>query len=707
METKGKNMKLVIVESPAKCDTIKRYLGADYEVMASFGHVRDLATTGKGGLGVDVDNGFKPSYIISKGKIDVVNKLKEAKAKADEVILATDPDREGEAISWHLAEVLGLPIATTKRLEFHEITRDSITTAMANPRVIDINLVESQETRRILDRIIGFKLSNLLYSKIKSRSAGRVQSATLKIIADREKEIENFVPEEFWNINITIDIHGQEVNLSLYQKDGKSIDIHNKEEADAILALINDEIKVTSISKSIKVTESKPPFTTSTLQQEAFARLKFKTSRTQRVAQSLYEGINVGDEHMGLITYMRTDSTRLSPTYINRASNYIKETFGEEYLGKAKQVKSKEKTQDAHEAIRPTSNHRTPESVKAYLTNEQFALYKLIYNRAVASLMRAKKEEVITVILSVGSLTFKYETSKTIFKGYEMVLSDNEEKVSKKTPSILENDVFKILHKEGEQKFTAPPAHYSEAKIVRIMEEVGIGRPSTYASTIDILQKRKYISDQAGILIITEQGKKTSAVLRKFFSEIVSAEYTASMETKLDSVQFGEESRKNTLMSFYAPFMKAVQVATQEMYKDKDKPTGELCPKCGSPLVFKQGRNGEFVGCSNYPTCKYIKKEPKKTIVLLEEKCPKCGLPLTEKQDKYGKTFLACSGYPNCKFTKSENAETTYTEKDYVKDCPSCGGHLVKKKGKYGTFLACTNYPECKHMEKIYRRKRK
>ena len=700
-------MKLVIVESPAKCTTIKKYLGEDYRVEASLGHVRDLATKGKGGLGVDVDNGFAPTYIINKDKEGVVNKLRYAAKDADEVILATDPDREGEAIAWHLAEVLGLNPQTTKRLEFHEITRDSITEAMKHPRTIDGNLVASQETRRILDRIIGFKLSTLLYKKIHSRSAGRVQSATLKLIADHDNEIDAFIPQEYWNILTDVKVGNKDFALTLVSDNGESIEISSEKEAQKILSRIPENLKIISIKKEYRTKESKDPFTTSTMQQEAFSRLKFKTDKTQREAQKLYEGINVGDEHVGLITYMRTDSTRLSATYVARATAYICEKFGKDYLGHAKRGKKSELMQDAHEAIRPTSNHRTPESVRPYLTGDQYRLYKLIYNRALASLMKPKKEEVLSVLLEGDGLTFKLELSRTVFKGYEIVYSEPEENKEYygSFPELKEGDSLLVVKKDAEQKFTQPPAKYSEAKLVNLMEEVGIGRPSTYASTIKILRERKYVEDVGGILTSTEQGRKTAFVLNKYFPDIVNAKYTAQMESKLDNVQEGNESRIEALSNFYSSFKKEIDHANQIMYKDQEEPTGDLCPKCGAPLVYKEGANGRFIGCSNYPSCKYVQKEPKKELVYTGETCPICGKPLVEREDKKGKKFVACSGYPTCKYVKQEVIQVTPDK--IVKKCPQCDGDLIRKKGKYGYFLGCTNYPKCNYMEKISRKKRK
>lgn len=697
-------MKLIIVESPAKCNTIQRYVGDEYIVKASLGHIRDLAMSGKGGLGVDVENGFAPAYKINKDKQHVVYELKELAKKADEVILATDPDREGEAIAWHLANVLNLDVKTNKRLEFHEITRDSITSALANPRTINLNLVSSQETRRILDRIIGFKLSTLLNSRIKSKSAGRVQSATLKLIDDHDKEIKAFVPEEYFNILVSINFANKVLDLGYVGKDGVK-DVKNQKDADKIISEIPETLKVASISKSVKTSESKEPFTTSTMQQEAFAKLKFKTKKTQFIAQSLYEGIQVNGEHVGLITYMRTDSARLSPTYVTRATNYIKETFGEEYLGVTKKGKKSNLAQDAHEAIRPTSNHRTPESVRPFLTSDQYNLYKLIYNRTLSSLMASKKEEVLNVTFEGNGYFFGAEFSKTIFPGYDILLKE-EGKKSSCLPDVKVGDEFVINEKKNEQKFTQAPSPYSEAKLVKLMEEVGIGRPSTYASTIETIQKRGYVTDNAGVLNVTEQGSKTVHVLEKFFPEIVNVKYTAEMEDKLDSVEDGSNSRINMLNDFYIPFEKEVSYAKEHMYKDDEQYLDEKCPKCGAPLVVKTGKNGTFIGCSNFPSCDYVKKEPKKDLVYTGEMCPECGKPLVERIDKKtGNKFVACSGYPKCHYVVQEVHEVTPDQ--YVKKCPKCGGYLIKKKGKYGTFLGCTNYPTCNYMEKIKREKRK
>ena len=699
-------MKLVIVESPTKCETIKRYLGDEYVVKASYGHIRDLATKGKGGLGIDVDNNFTPAYIINKDKKKVVYDLQKIAKDADEVILATDPDREGEAIAWHLAQVLDLDVETNKRLEFHEITRDSINAAMANPRTIDMDLVASQEARRMLDRIIGFKLSALINKKIHSKSAGRVQSATLKLAYDQELKIAEFVPEEYYKINCVILLNNKEYELSFISDQNGNKEVKSKDAAEAILKLLNGEATVASVDKTIKTIDSKVPFTTSTLQQEAFSRLKFKTDKTQRVAQSLYEGISVNGEHVGLITYMRTDSTRLAPIFVERAKNFIIETFGKEYFGHQKQFKAGELTQDAHEAIRPTSNHRTPESVRQYLTPDQYNLYKLIYNRTLASLMKGKKEEVLSVVLDVNGVSFKLDFTRTLFQGYEIIYKDEDEtKHYKELPSINVGDKFLIASSSIEQKFTNPPARYSEAKMVKLMEEVGIGRPSTYASTISTLKKRKYVVEEKGILTVTDQGKKTAHVLEKYFPEIVDAKYTADMENKLDTISEGDQSTIKIISDFYYPFIKEIDEAYKIMYVDEAEETGELCPKCGAPLVYKEGKNGRFIGCKNYPHCDYVQKE-KKEVVYTGDNCPICGKPLVVRQYAKGKTFIACSGYPKCNYTVKEEKPTEENEQVVIKKCPDCGGDLIKKRGKYGYFLGCTNYPKCNHMEKIIKRRR-
>ena len=691
-------MKLVIVESPTKCNTIQRYLGDNYIVKASLGHVRDLATSGKGGLGVDVENNFAPTYIINKDKRGVVSELREISRRSDEVILATDPDREGEAIAWHLATVLGLDISSNKRLEFHEITRDSISEAMKNPRTINQKLVSSQETRRILDRIIGFKLSTLINRKIHSKSAGRVQSATLKIINDHETEIENFVPEEYYEIICKIIVGKRDIEIKFVSDFNGEKEIKTKEQADAIINRINEKMVISSIDKTTRLVESKLPFTTSSLQQEAFTRLKFSTAKTSSIAQSLYEGILVNGEHVGLITYIRTDSTRLSPVYVQRAEKYIEEVFGKQYIGSVKENKNAALAQDAHEAIRPTSNHRTPESVREYLTPDQYNLYKLIYVRALSSLMKPKKEEVLDINLDAGGNTFRQEYVRTIFPGYEILYKYDANK-DDIFPNYKVGDSFVVSSKEAVQKFTTPPARYSEAKIVKIMEELGIGRPSTYASTIATLKKRHYVTEDKGILLITEQGRKTAHILDKYFPSIVNAKYTAEMEEDLDEIQEGVSTSTEILNEFYKPFIEMVESGYERMYEDEVVETGDLCPICGKPLVYKLGKNGKFVACSNYPKCDYVQKE-KKELVYVGRLCPDCGKPLVERE-KNGKKFVACSNYPKCHYVEKQENDIKA-----VKKCPDCeDGMLTRKKGKFGYFLGCTNYPKCQHIEQLKKKR--
>jgi len=688
------SMKLVIVESPNKCSTIQRYLGDKYLVMASMGHVRDLSTSGKGGYGVDVDNDFKASYQISKSKYQIVRDLQNAARKADEVLLATDPDREGEAIAWHLAQVLGLDLEKTKRLEFHEITRQSITDAIKSPRLIDMNLVNSQETRRIMDRIIGFKLSSLVQKKIKSRSAGRVQSATLKMISDHDEEIKAFVPEEYWKLSIDLDKNNRKI-VAEFANDGEIKEIPNKDVNDSIIKKIGTSARVKTITKTTRVTESKPAFTTSSLQQEAFNVYHFSTKKTARLAQELYEGFDVNGEHVGLITYIRTDSTYLSDTFVDRAKAYITETYGSEYVGNRKTVVVAA-SQNAHEAIRPTSNHRTPESIKGALfvrskSNDLYKLYKLIYDRAIASLMVAKKEAVQKVILDVNGVEFKCEGSTVIFDGYtKAYATDNAETYA--LPKLDEGEEITITKINNEQKFTQPPSHLTEAKVVKLMEEKGIGRPSTYASTIDTILKRQYVESKSGSLETTDQGLKTTIVLDKYFPDLVDVKYTAKMEVELDQIENGKIDRTDVLSKFYKSFTKIADEASKLMYADKDEPVGRKCPKCGAELVMKKGKYGEFVGCSNFPHCDYCEKQD--TSEYTGENCPVCGKPLVYRKGKKGKKFVACSGYPTCTYVKQEEREVVV-----VKKCPDCGGDLIERHSGKRTFLGCSNYPKCKHVE--------
>ena len=708
-------MKLVIVESPKKSETIGRYLGKDYKVVASEGHIRDLSTKGKGGLGIDIDHGFKPDWVISPKKKAVVSKLASYAKASDEVLLATDPDREGEAISWHLAQVLNLDVATTKRLQFHEITEPAIKSALANPNLINMNLVKAQETRRMEDRIIGFKVSTLLQRNIGQKSAGRVQSSTLRMIVDRQKSIDEFVPNEYWTIDVDVELNGKIYKAALSKVDGKPFKCSSKEEADAILSRIPSSLTISSIKKEEKSVLPPFPLTTSSMQQAAYTKFKFSNKRTQDIAQRLYEGMTINDEHVGLITYMRTDSTRISPEFFaNHAVPFIKEKFGEEYLGTLRNKKGGKNVQDAHEAIRPTGTHRTPEEVAKYVSPEEAKLYRLIYCRALSSLMAPKKVEKTSLTLSGNGLDFSLNGSKTIFKGFEIIYGEFKDEEEEETLPLVNNgQQLSVIKVNPEQKFTKPEPQYNEASIVKAMEENGIGRPSTYATTIETLLNRKYITSSKGVLTPTEDGIKTVTVLTKYFPDIVSTSYTAEMETKLDKVEAGEETFLQAMEDFYVPFIKNFDQAKEKMYKDPPVETGELCPLCGRPLVVKTNRKGQkFVACSGYPDCTYIKKEEKPKDEPTGQLCPECGSPLVYKTNKKGEKFIACSSFPKCKYTASvdgkvaKKEKTVYTEEDYVKPCPKCKtGHLVIKKGKKVDFLGCTNFPKCRYHEWIEKKK--
>ena len=655
-------MKLVIVESPTKSKTIAHYLGNDYVVEASKGHVKDLAISGKGGLGVDVENNFEPKYVISKDKTKIVSELKKKKKKSDEVILATDPDREGEAIAYSLAKVLGLDVNTTKRLEFHEITKNSILEAISNPRTIDMNLVHAQETRRIIDRIMGFKLSGLLNQKIKSKSAGRVQSAALKLIVDHEKEIEDFKPEKYYVLEVSIEIDRKIYPLTLVKYKNEKLDnFKNKDEALEALNSLNEKLVLDKIEEKERFIKSKEPFRTSTMQQSAFSSYGFSTKETTFLAQELYEGVETNEGLVGLITYIRTDSTKLSDTFIESAKNYIISKYGEEYYKGQGTLKEVKNAQDAHEAIRPTSLERTPELMKKYLSNNAYKLYKLIYNRTLASLMSDKKVLSKTYYFVDNDCTFKLTDSETLFKGYDILKVD--EKAADEgllsnisTNSLLkEKESYKVASKELKEDETKPPARYSEGKLVNLMEEKGIGRPSTYASTIATLKARKYITSAKGVITPTEQGKLTSKVLDKYFPNLINTQYTADMENLLDEIQNGTADEKKVIADFYYPFIEEFNEVKEKMYKEPPKETGEVCPKCGSPLVERYGKYGKFIACSNYPNCKYIKKEEKEPLKEVGRACPNCGSPLVYRKNKKGSTFIGCSNYPKCKYTESVN----------------------------------------------------
>ena len=692
-------MKLVIVESPTKSKTIGHYLGSDYVVEASVGHIRDLAISGKGGFGVDVEHDFKPTYVIDDDKKDIVKKLQDLNKKSDEVILATDPDREGEAIAWHLATVLKLPIESTKRLEFHEITRESIKNAIEAPRVIDLNLVHSQETRRIIDRIIGFKLSALLKSKIRSQSAGRVQSVTLKMIVEHEKEINEFKSEEYWTLESSILHENKKYKLNLTKINNEEPKMPNKEKADEVLSYTNENVVVSSISESQRSISSKEPYRTSTLQQDAFTRYGFKTKETTFLAQQLYEGIEIDGNLVGLITYIRTDSTKLSDIFVAQAKDFIISKYGEKYYKGQKGVKDVRGAQDAHEAIRPTNLELTPAKVKPFVKDHVYKLYKMIYERTLASLMTNKVLQTTTITFKNSHLEFELKGNRVIFDGYNIIKFDDNE--TSLLPKFNEGTSYELLDVKTEQNFTKPPARYTEAKIVKLMEEKGIGRPSTYSATIQTLLARKYVTSEKGFLVPTEQGILTSNVLNKYFKDLMNTEYTAEMETSLDKISIGEASELDVIKDFYYPFIEHFDEVKEVMYKEPLKPTGEKCPLCGGDLVYKTGKHGEFIGCSNYPSCKYVKKEEKEQPKETGRLCPNCGSPLLIRKNKRGQEFIGCSNYPSCRYVESINQPEEPSEEKF---CPECGAKMVVKYSRRGRFWGCSNYPNCNHMEP-YRKK--
>ena len=685
----GKN--LVIVESPSKSKTIEKYLGEDYIVTSSKGHIRDLATTGKGGLGVDVENGFKPNYVISKDKKDVVKELKKFVKDADYVYLATDPDREGEAISWHLADVLGIDMDLMNRVVFHEVTKKAVIGALEHPRKIDQNLVKSQETRRVLDRIIGFKLSKLLQKKIKSKSAGRVQSVALRLICEREKEIEAFIPEEYWKVKAKFNKDSIDFEAELAKYKNKKIELHNQEETEKVYASLDKMFTVSDLKKTKKKRSSKAPFITSTLQQEASSKLNFKAKKTMQIAQKLYEGIDIGEETVGLITYMRTDSIRLSDDFIQESRQYIEEKYGKKYVGSVKVSKKKDNVQDAHEGIRPTSIKRTPESMKPYLKADEYKLYAFIYTRAMASLMAPAQFNATTISLDNNGYEFKASGSTIDFDGYLRVYSPYEKQSDELLPEVTVSEQLPSLDVQKTQHFTKPPARYSEAKLIKELEELGIGRPSTYASIIDTIVTRRYVETIDKAFKPTESGILTNDKLVQFFDNIINVEYTAKMEQELDEIAEGEDNYVHALTTFEEKFEPLLEKAYEDMEQIQPEKTGEKCPECGGDLVIRKGRYGDFVACSNYPKCKYVKKEPQE-VQETGEVCPKCGSPMVYKMGRYGR-FEACSNYPECKYIKnSKKAEPVMTDEV----CPNCGSPIVIKRGRFGEFKACSNYPKCK-----------
>ncbi len=658
---------LVIVESPAKSKTIEKYLGGDYRVVSSKGHIRDLATTGKYGLGIDIENNFAPNYIAITGKKKDISVLKKMAKESDKVILATDPDREGEAISWHLYDELGLKDNNYERVVFNEITKDVVINSISNPRKIDMDLVKSQETRRMLDRIIGFRLSKLMQRKTGGKSAGRVQSVALKLIVDREREILAFIPEEYW----TIEALFKEFSASLEKYKDKKIEIHTEAEAQEILDKLSLSFKIDSVEEKEKLKKPKDPFRTSTLQQMAANRLNFSSSKTMQIAQKLYEGMNIGSETVGLITYMRTDSTRLSDVFVDDTKAYIKNNYGSQYVGSVKVSKEPKGAQDAHEAIRPTSIMRTPESIKEYLAPDEYKLYRLIYIRSLAYLMSSAKTLATTVNLENNDYMFKATGSVLKFDGYLKVYKEYEDSEDVILPdfSSYKDGMIEAQSIEKTQHFTKPAPRYTESSLIKEMEALGIGRPSTYATIMKTIKDRGYVTIEDKKFFPTDIGMETTDKLQEFFSDIVNVEYTANMETELDEIADDKKDNIEVLRNFYDAFAPLVEQAFKEMEKKEPEKTGEVCPDCGSDLVVRSGRYGEFVACGNYPTCKYVKKEVQEVTVVA--KCPKCEHDIVARHTKKGKVFYGCSNYPKCKYA------TWYEPTGDI--CPNCKNLLVKK----------------------------
>lgn len=679
---------LVIVESPAKAKTIEKFLGKNYKVRASIGHIRDLP---KSKLGVDIENNFEPQYMTIRGKAPIANELKKEAKKSEKIFLATDPDREGEAISWHLSYVLGLSSEDKNRIEFNEITKDAVKNAIKNPRQIDRNLVDSQQARRVIDRLVGYKISPLLWSKVSpGLSAGRVQSVTTKIICDREKEIEAFVPEEYWSINLNaLTEKNEKVDFELATNSGKKIKIENKEQSDKIVKDIKGkDLTVKSIEKKQRKKAAYRPFTTSTLQQDAGIKLGFTTKKTMQIAQQLYEGIAVkGHGTIGLITYMRTDSIRISNEAQAAAKSYIISNFGENYHKPYSMKQSGKNVQDAHECIRPSHIELNPFDIEQSLNKDQFRLYHLIYTRFMSAMMKDAVFEQQSIKAEIDGYGFKATGSKLIFDGYLRMYSygKSEENI---LPEIHENESLKVKKILPKQHFTQPPARYNESSLVKTLEELGIGRPSTYSATISTIQERGYVKKSQKVLHPTELGKIVTQILEDYFNQIVDTEFTADIENELDTIADGNANWKEIVSKFYMPMENELKVANEEIEKiNMDKPTGENCEKCGSPMVIKHGRFGNFIACSNYPECKNTKPLLEKVGI----KCPICGDgDVIIRKTKKGRSFYGCSNYPNCKFV-SWNKPTG-------KLCPECGNALVEAAGKVKYKVKCSN-KECKYKE--------
>lgn len=673
------NKTLVIVESPSKAKTIGKYLGSRYNVIASVGHVRDLP---KSKLGIDIDDNFEPQYISIRGKGDLIKSLKKEASKASKVYLATDPDREGEAISWHLAFLLDLDPEEACRIEFNEITKDTIKEAIKHPRKINMGLVDAQQARRVLDRLVGYQISPLLWRKVrKGLSAGRVQSAALKIICDREREIEKFEPKEFWNITAEFK-KGKKFQAKLAEANGKKIVVENKAQNDNIIKELNSgEFIVSDVKEKIRMQKSYPPFTTSSLQQDAGNKLNFNAKKTMMIAQQLYEGVDVkGRGTTGLITYLRTDSVRVSDAAKQAAKDLIVSKFGAEYSANNVFSNKKKDIQDAHEAIRPAIIELEPELIKDSLTADQFKLYKLIWNRFMASQMSQSKSNSMQVNIANGIYGFKANGSELLFDGFRRLYNTADDEGAKLLPSLEKDEKLKAESLKGEQSFTQPPARYTEASLVKELEDKDIGRPSTYAPIVSTLTERKYVGREKKALKPTELGFLVNDLMEEYFKDIVDAGFTANMENRLDDVEVGSQKWKDLISEFYGPFKKELDVADSAIEKIvvEDVPTGELCELCGKPMVIKAGRFGDFIACSGYPEC----KNTKPIIKTIGVKCPNCGKDIVARKSKRGRLFYGCSGYPDCK--------TVFWNKPTDKRCPECNSILLEKKTKNKNFV-CSN----------------
>ena len=671
---------LVIVESPSKAKTIGKYLGSSYKVTASVGHVRDLP---KSKIGIDIENDFEPEYIAIRGKGDVIKELRKEAKQAGKIYLATDPDREGEAISWHLAFLLGIDPSSPCRIVFNEITKDAIKNAVKNPRPIDLKLVDAQQARRVLDRLVGYQISPLLWRKIRrGLSAGRVQSAALKILCDRENQIKNFKPKEYWNI-IAEFKKGKSFFAKLTEYEGKKLTVENKQSADEVLAALREgEYKVSQVVRKERKRKPFAPFTTSSLQQEAATKLGVTTKKTMMVAQQLYEGVEIkGQGTQGLVTYIRTDSVRISEEARFAAREYIIENFGEKYKGNNFFSNKKKDTQDAHEAIRPSRIAMDPDMIKDSLTKEQYNLYRLIWSRFLASQMAEAVFDSMQVSIKNGSYGFKASGSKLIFDGYQKVYASNlEEDKDNLLPELAEGETLKEKSVDCQQKFTEPPSRFTEASLVKDLEEKNIGRPSTYAPIIATLLERKYISREKKTLIPTELGFVVTELMEEYFKEIVDTGFTADMEDRLDEVEVKDLNWKEIVRDFYATLKDELEVADKaiEKVEIQDQITDEKCELCGRPMAIKAGRFGEFLACTGYPECKNTKAIVKSTGV----KCPDCGGDIVAKRGRSGKIFYGCSNYPTC--------TRAFWYKPVDKKCPECGALLLERRTKGGNYV-CSN----------------